>query len=229
MKISVAIATFNGEEFIAEQLNSILKQLTIDDEIIISDDGSTDNTTHIVASYILKDSRIRLVQGPKKGFVKNFENALKHTTGDIIFLSDQDDIWMEDKVKSVLSHFTNDTKVVLHNFINFQHNSLSLQTENIINYKKGLIKNLLYSSYWGCCLAFTREFKNQIIPFPKKLISHDQYIGLIAEHEKNISFIDEPLIYHREHSNNQSKSRKLKEKISFRIKMLKSFVEYRFT
>ena len=94
--ISVCIATYNGEKYLREQLDSILPQLAESDEVIVSDDGSTDGTIDLITS--LNDPRIKIVSNSgRKGYVGNFENALKHTTGDYIFLSDQDDIWYPNK------------------------------------------------------------------------------------------------------------------------------------
>ena len=91
--ISVCIATYNGEKYIKEQLLSILPQLGKKDEVIISDDHSTDNTLDIVKG--LNDNRIKIVMNNReKGYTSNFENALSYAIGDYIFLSDQDDIWM---------------------------------------------------------------------------------------------------------------------------------------
>ena len=110
--ISVAMATYNGEKYIKEQLESILRQLNVNDEVVISDDGSTDNTIKIVNDF--KDSRIKIICGPKKGIIKNFENAIKNCTGKYIFLSDQDDIWLDNKVNEVLNCFKSDITCVLH-------------------------------------------------------------------------------------------------------------------
>ena len=94
--ISVCMATYNGMPYINKQVNSILSQLGEDDELIVSDDGSVDNTRKMLLS--LQDSRVKLFSNsPNNGVVSNFENALLHAAGDIIFLSDQDDIWRNDK------------------------------------------------------------------------------------------------------------------------------------
>ena len=104
--ISVCMATYNGEKYIREQMDSILQQLGEGDELIISDDLSSDKTVEIIKSY--KDKRIKLyIHGDNHGFVRNFENALVHADGDIIFLSDQDDIWMPDKVKVTIAALAN--------------------------------------------------------------------------------------------------------------------------
>ena len=113
-KISVAIATYNGEQYIKEQLFSILVNLGDNDEIIISDDGSTDSTLKIIKS--LNDKRIKIINGPQKGVKQNFANAISHTNGKYIFLADQDDIWDSHKVFEVLSTFEKeDCTCVTHN------------------------------------------------------------------------------------------------------------------
>lgn len=96
--ISVCMATYNGAKYIKEQIDSILCQLSDSDELIISDDHSTDVTCEIVNSYC--DKRIKLFENTlKKGVTHNFENALVHASGDVIFLADQDDVWLSDKIE----------------------------------------------------------------------------------------------------------------------------------
>ena len=99
--ISVCMATYNGETYIKEQIESIINQLSSSDELIISDDKSTDNTLKIINEF--KDPRIKIyIHEKDHGFVKNFENALEKAKGDFIFLSDQDDIWLPNKVAATL-------------------------------------------------------------------------------------------------------------------------------
>ena len=107
MKISVALAAYKGEQYISEQIDSILSQLGENDELIISDDYPGGKTREIVLGYQSKDKRIRYIEGEGKGVVKNFENALRVCTGDVIFLSDQDDVWMPDKVELVMKEISN--------------------------------------------------------------------------------------------------------------------------
>ena len=95
------MAAYNGELYIAQQLDSILNNIKINDEVIISDDGSSDRTREIIRDYIVKDNRIKLVDGPQKGVVKNFENALEYANGEIIFLCDQDDVWKDNKIEKL--------------------------------------------------------------------------------------------------------------------------------
>jgi glycosyltransferase involved in cell wall biosynthesis len=98
---SICIATYNGEKYIHQQLTSILSQINIDDEVIISDDDSTDNTIEIIKS--LNDKRIKIIHGGFHHFKWNFANALQHSKGEYIFLSDQDDIWIEGKYQACLN------------------------------------------------------------------------------------------------------------------------------
>ena len=100
-QVSVCMATYNGERFIRQQLQTILDQLAVNDEVIISDDSSTDETVTIIRQF--NDSRIRIIEKQMfKSPMLNFENALKYVHGDYVFLSDQDDIWEPDKISSVI-------------------------------------------------------------------------------------------------------------------------------
>lgn len=102
MRISICLASYNGEKYIKEQLLSILPQLSEKDEVIISDDNSSDNTLGIVRGFDDKRIKIYINEG-SHGVVSNFENAIKHASGDYIFLSDQDDIWLSNKKEKCLS------------------------------------------------------------------------------------------------------------------------------
>ena len=101
-RASVALASYNGEKYIEEQISSILKCLDTTDELIISDDGSTDKTLNIIKQFTDNDNRVKCIKGPCCGVVKNFENAISHCGGDFIFLSDQDDIWHSNKIEKIL-------------------------------------------------------------------------------------------------------------------------------
>ena len=104
--ISVCLATYNGESFLKEQIDSILCQLSLEDEIIVSDDGSSDKTIEILNAY--GDSRIKIYKGPcQNNPALNFENALAQARGDYIFLSDQDDVWELNKVEVCLKYLKN--------------------------------------------------------------------------------------------------------------------------
>ena len=127
MKISVCLASYNGQLFIEQQIKSILAQLSEYDELIVSDDCSTDKTLEIVET--LNDKRIKIFSGIRYGSpIRNFENALKHATGDVIFLSDQDDVWLPNKVKIMTSYFHQYDVVVSNCSIAVSYTHLTLST-----------------------------------------------------------------------------------------------------
>lgn len=205
MKISVCMATYNGEMYIKEQLDSIIPQLSLTDEIIISDDGSTDNTLQIINNY--NDDRIKVfVNNNKKGIVGNFENALNKSEGDYIFLSDQDDVWLPIKVKICLAALR-DNDVIVTN-CRIVDNDLNIINESYFklnNSKSGFFKNFYRSSYLGCCLAFKKELLSDILPIPKKLfLYHDWWIGFLAISKYKTGFIETPCLLYRRHDNNMS-------------------------
>lgn len=204
MKLSVCMAVYNGEEFIKEQLESILLQLGENDEVIISDDGSTDSTLSIVESY--NDSRIRTFHSGKKSIVKNFENSLKRATGDVVFLSDQDDIWYPNKVATILSYLQK-YDLVFSNASVFSENKekayLLYKTKGT---RTGFLKNLLKNNYIGATMAFKKHMLNRALPFPDTIYMHDIWIALTGELFGSTHYIDQPLIYYRRHGNNASET-----------------------
>lgn len=202
--ISVCIATYNGENFIKEQLDSILIQLNSDDELIISDDSSTDNTLKIIHSY--HDKRIKLL--PNQTFhspIYNFENALKYAKGDFIFLSDQDDVWEANKIEVMLSHLSQYSLVVSNCSIVDKNGGIIREAYfNDENFKKGVFRNLVHNNYLGCCMAFRREILDIALPFPTKIAMHDIWLGLCASFFFSTIFIPDKLIRYRRHGNNAS-------------------------
>lgn len=201
--ISVALAVYNGEKYIAEQLNSILPQLMQEDEIIISDDGSIDNTLEIISQ--IGDGRIKVYSNPERGVISNFENAISHTSGDIIFLCDQDDVWCENKVAAVKKYFSDSDANLVVSDAYITDESLKIESESffkLMNSGSGFIKNFIKNTFLGCCMAFKKELKDIILPFPQKIPMHDSWIGLMVELNGKVLFIQEKLIYYRRHGNN---------------------------
>lgn len=200
------MATYNGEDFIEEQLRSILKQLKAEDEIIISDDGSTDKTCEIIKSF--DDERINLIFNEKQhGFTHNFENALMNACGEYIFLSDQDDIWFDNKVEDTMILFENADLIIsdcktINNNLEIVQNSRFAEFE----VKPGFFRHFLKSRYLGCCMAFKRSVAEAALPFPKNdfLVEHDIWLAAVAFLYFNVKQLEEPLIYYRRHDNNAS-------------------------
>ena len=198
--ISVCVATYNGEKFIREQIESILCQLSSDDEIIVSDDGSTDGT--IVIINCIGDKRIRIIEGPRKHSPTfNFENALKEAKGDYIFLADQDDVWKTNKVEVCMKWLqmydcvVSDAEVTDSNL-----NPLYPSLYAIMQVRQGHIYNTVWKNgYTGCCMAFRRNILEASLPFPKDIPMHDIWIGNVAAYKYNVKFIPDKLILFRRH------------------------------
>ena len=199
--ISVCVATYNGEKFIREQIESILCQLSSDDEIIVSDDGSTDGT--IVIINCIGDKRIRIIEGPRKHSPTfNFENALKEAKGDYIFLADQDDVWKTNKVEVCMKWLqkydcvVSDAEVTDSNL-----NPLYPSLYAIMQVRQGHIYNTVWKNgYTGCCMAFRRNILEASLPFPKDIPMHDIWIGNVAAYKYNVKFISEKLVLFRRHN-----------------------------
>jgi glycosyltransferase involved in cell wall biosynthesis len=225
-RVSVCMATYNGERFVARQLQTILVQLEPGDEIVISDDSSTDGTLKVIESF--GDSRIRLFAGQSfRSPIYNFENALKQSRGDVIFLSDQDDEWIEGWVETALAELRNVNLVVCDTYmIDAEGHSLGRQIDSARNgiRRPGLFHNLYRNGYMGCCCAFRREVLDVALPFPARLPWHDWWIGLVAEVFLDTKFIQTKMIRYRRHDSNASptgeKSKStLREKIGMRWRM----------
>lgn len=204
MNVSICMAVHNGESFLQEQLSSILCQLTDGDELVISDDGSTDRTREIIKSC--QDQRIHLLQHRKFGTpALNFEYTLSHCKNEIIFLADQDDIWHPNKIRLMSVELASwDLAVCDCRLIDEKGNTL---LESFFDYNKsqnGLLRNIVKNSFVGCCMAFHRKLLDKILPFPQKISMHDQWIGLMALRYFKVKFIPQILVDHRRHNANYS-------------------------
>jgi len=198
-KISVCIATYNGEKFIYNQIQSILEQLSEKDEIIISDNYSSDETLRIINS--IADPRIKIVLSRKISLIKNFENALINSSGDYIFLADQDDVWLPKKIKIMVEKLESYDLVISDCIL--VNEKLQIIINSFYSFNKsrpGFIQNVIKNSYIGCCMAFNRKILNASLPFPEKIPMHDWWIGLIGSLFGKVIFLDDKLILYRRHS-----------------------------
>lgn len=225
--ISVALAAYCGEQYIEAQLNSILSQLGPEDEVVVSDDAPGGPTETLVRSLAEQDPRIRYVEGPGKGVIANFNHAISKTVGDYIFLADQDDVWLPDKVAQCVAALgKNPTApaVVLHNarVVDAELHTIDPSFFASHGSKPGYWNNVIKNSYMGCCMAFTAALKAYILPLPLSAPMHDQYIGLQAEKYGTVTFIQEPLLLYRQHGNNVTgRKTSLFEKLKWRVSILK--------
>jgi len=203
------MATYNGAEFLQEQLDSILPQLTDEDELVISDDGSDDGTWERLQALAAQDARVRVLSGPSIGVRYNFENALRACKGQVIFLCDQDDIWMPDKVQTVLHTFEQtDASVVLHDATVVDAAGREVMPSFFAwrGTRTGFWNNLWKNKYIGCCMAFSRRLLPYIMPFPDTIPMHDQWIGLQGERHGGTALVHRPLTAYRRHDHNASQS-----------------------
>lgn len=225
--ISVCIPTYNGEKFLKQQLDSILLQLSNNDEIIVSDDSSTDATIEIIKSY--SDSRIKILENNHfKSPIFNLENALKYANGDYIFLADQDDVWYSKKVETLMKYLKKyDCVISDASIVNSEMEEISPSLFYINSCKEGFVHNIIKNGFTGCCMAFNKKILQMVLPFPKDIPMHDSWIGLVAEKYGTVLFLNEPLIYYRRHGNNVSSTTEkskytLLKKLQFRLILIKN-------
>lgn len=203
-KVSVCMATYNGEKHVVRQISSILKQLGLQDELVISDDKSTDKTCELIKS--IQDNRIRFytnkgIAGP----VGNFQNVLSLATGDFIFLCDQDDVWLPNKVSETVKLLkTYDLVLSDCTIVDEQLNVLDRSFFKKRGSTQGLVHNFFKNSYMGCCMAFRKNVLTYALPFPTAIYMHDWWIGLLAEIKGTVYFHPVPLILYVRHGSNAS-------------------------
>jgi len=234
--ISVCLTTHNGQEYITPLIDSILPQLGQQDELIISDDGSQDRTLDILHAY--QDPRIHIYQyQQQKNYSNkhlssfyyasaNFNNALIHAKGDYIFLADQDDVWMPNKIATCVQALQS-CDLVCHNFGIIDANNQIIEKQHLSNTE---YTNLSMINYWkylpfrGCCLAFNRNVYTLSIPVPPNTFEHDCWIGMNAiMHGLKYQYVSQPLINYRRHKENVSSlasPNTLIFKLLYRIKLL---------
>jgi hypothetical protein len=202
------MATYNGSGFIREQLDSILMQLGPDDELIVSDDASTDNTLDIVRSY--HDPRIQILTGNiYRSPTLNFEHALRSARGQILVLSDQDDIWIPGRLNLVHERLDNkiDTVYLIMmdgEIVDSAGNCLEKSIFAANRSGSGILKNVYDNTYTGCCLAFTRPLLEIALPFPHRIPMHDMWLGILAEIFGQVEFVPQKTICYRRHTANTS-------------------------
>jgi glycosyltransferase involved in cell wall biosynthesis len=208
MKISVVISTYNGANFIQEQLYSISNQLVLPDEVIISDDCSSDNTIELIEKF--KESSpfpIYIFKNESNlGYSKNFNSALLRSSGDLIFLCDQDDYWYNTKISTIKDLYINYPGYFVY------MNDALLTDQSLVSVNLSKLQQIystgLDDSYFimGCCSAVRREFLDIIMPIPDNINEHDGWINYIA-HGLNRKYITKEILqFYRRHDLNTSKN-----------------------
>ena len=250
MNISVAMAVYNGEKYILEQLESIITQTRTPDELVISDDRSSDGTLSLIEKFCKLHKNIpmtiKVVENDiaNSGPASNFENAVRNTTGDIIFLCDQDDIWIEDKVQRISGVMErHNENVVFHDaglFIQKDETTFELTDQSIYRngndlYKasfdeEGLYKITKDKYFWLCykynlingmCMCIRREYLFSILPFSKGGL-HDAWICFCAIADDTLLSVKDILAYYRIHRLNTTQIRGQKKNKNY-LKSLRTY------
>ena len=226
MKLSVLLASHNGERFIASQIFSILSQLLPQDELIVSDDASTDRTIEIVSSF--EDPRVILLNGPNEGINANFRHAYKYATGDAVLLSDQDDVWLPGRAQLYRD------KLVLHDFV-FCDAEVIDEDGNLIfpsyfeknRTPKSFLGKLIRCRTLGCCIGFRKNVIGEILRVHRvyDVLPFDYSLTLLSLFHFKVYFSTKPYHQYRRHGGNNSdggeKSRNsIRRKLAFRLRVL---------
>ncbi len=209
-RCSIAMTTHNSERFLSEQIDSILLAMGENDELVISDDASTDATISIIKKYMASESRIRLIKGTENvGFNVNAERAYANCNGSYIFHSDDDNVWNPEKINVVLQAFKEHPKAILvmHDatIVDEQLNKLAPSFQKWRKAKPGVFHNIIRLGYGGSLLAFRRDLLAYLLPFPADMpFFADAWVGFMADKHFKSCFIPDVLSCWRRHGSNAS-------------------------
>lgn len=238
MKTSVAMATYNGADYLIEQLDSLRDQTMPIDEVIICDDGSKDNTVQMIREYIKENAlekRWQLIENEENlGYANNFHKALSLATGDYIFFSDQDDIWCLNKIEEMTKVLEENPKIQLlcsdYEPFSSAENAPTVPAKIMKNMTgDGSVEQIVLSSRnvhiasLGCDMCIRKTFRDRIEPFWLKGWAHDDYVWKMAQCAEGCYTYHKPLIKRRLHANNVS-MRKMHQKDK-RVKFLRELAE----
>jgi glycosyltransferase involved in cell wall biosynthesis len=224
MRVSVAMCTYNGAKFVGEQLESVISQTRLPDEIIICDDGSSDETRRILEEFEVNSPvKVRLFLNDNNlGVAKNFAKAIELSSGDVIFLADQDDVWAPSKVAKIVGVFlATDAAMVFSNGSVIDElgkdlgyslwEAFGFSARRRRKWAQGAAVEILlrYNVVTGATMALRSEVKEWVLPIPQSWI-HDGWIALVASVFFETGFVDEALIAYRQHGANQVGAERLR-------------------
>lgn len=228
--ISVCLCTYNGERYVREQMISILSELEIHDEVIVCDDRSSDNTIEIIEN--ISDSRIRIfINDTNLGHVQNFAKAISLSSGDIIFLSDQDDIWVPGRVRKMTEVLTGTPGALLlaSNFELIDEAGAPIgEFDKLKTLPMGRLNRVLgifigKMPYFGCTFAFKKSLIQAILPIPKNIESHDIWIALLANMLGPVVNLEVSTLKHRIHGRNMTLTSRRHIRLVVRSRLLFAF------
>lgn len=203
--VSIAIATYNGEKFLKQQLDSIYNQTYKDFEVVVCDDCSSDKTVEILKEYNSKYGLKYFINDENLGFVKNFEKAISQCSGQFIAFCDQDDIWLPEKIEILLNEIQDSLLIHSDAYIVDENEKIISQSYSKYAQKiftKNTIELLFYNFVTGCTTMINRRLLDFSFPFPKDVIAHDWWFAFIATKLNSVKYYNKPLIKYRQHSSN---------------------------
>lgn len=237
MKIDILMATYNGEKYLREQIDSILEQSYTDFRLLISDDFSTDSTRDILNEYVEKDSRVIVfLQSKNLGVVKNFEFLLQKVESEYFMFSDQDDIWQKDKVKKSIELMEKTDSDLVYTNLEVVDQDLKIVHKSywkLKGFEKKIKKYNNFESLYlnnyitGCTMLVKSKWIDQVLPLPNKskYILHDYWIALIISRFGKMSYIEEPQVRYRQHIDNRIGSKRKSDEISNFNEMRDLFID----
>lgn len=236
--ISVAMCSFNGEKYIAEQIQSVLNQTVHVDEVILCDDCSTDSTVYIAEELFKKSSISFIIKVNERniGITKNFEQAINLCSGEIIFLADQDDVWLNNKVEQMIKELEIDQCMLAFSnafIVDAEKQDMGYTLLETNRFKRKYTPGDFFGGNFvtGATVAFKRELLRHSIPIPQEWI-HDAWLALVAVTVGEIRGVDNNLILYRQHENNAIGAKKLYKHIINRLfikrKKLSDIIKNRF-
>lgn len=216
MKISIAMATYNGEKYIAKQLDSILSQSFSDFELIICDDCSSDSTIDIINKYLINDSRISLFVNKKNiGFKNNFEKIISYCNGEYVAFADQDDIWNKNHLLELYNNINNCNVICGDNsFIDEKDNKIGINFYesnlfSLVKYPNNfdiLLKIILSGNcFQGTSMLIKKSFLDLHLPIPDNFYFHDLWFASIACSQDSFKVIEKSITYYRQHDTQVTK------------------------
>jgi GT2 family glycosyltransferase len=204
------MATYNGERYLMAQIDSVLAELQSGDELIVVDDASSDGTYGLLRSVTWPG--LQVVQNLSNiGVLRTFERGLMLARGDVVFLCDQDDIWLPGKRAAFINSFTEDalTLVVVSDAELIDANGAVLAPSFMANrggFKGGVISTVVRNRYLGCAMALRRRVLTAALPIPRFVPMHDMWLGAVASAAGRVRYIPSPLLQYRRHGANVSPS-----------------------
>lgn len=211
-EVTILMATYNGEKFLEEQIQSIISQSYKNWKLIIRDDCSKDSTINIIERFIQKDNRISLVKGSSNiGQIRNFNELLKIAINNkYIMFSDQDDVWKNDKIELTLNSMKNvesikgvDEPILVYTNLAYVNKELKyLGNKNIKVENRSLNVLLGYNYVWGCTMMINNSLSKIVFPISEKADNHDYWIALHAQLLGTIYHLNEETILYRQHESN---------------------------